>query len=164
MTKRLRGALSLLLSNFFSNLSPLNPTNSVYFHWSFCFCSILWGKMIKNAKKIHILTFSEGRKRVTTVPEQCSIRASRRALIMHKAKRTPSQLPLFPIFEVVWWSTLVVKLTVTTKFVSVFVLPCACLTFSTFKIFREICKPERSMGSALVMIVSQSAVLTSTSK
>ena len=34
----------------------------------------------------------EGRKGVTTVPEQCSIRASRIALIMHKAKRTPRQI------------------------------------------------------------------------
>ena len=31
---------------------------------------------------------------MTTVPEQCSIRASRRALIMHKAKRTPRQISL----------------------------------------------------------------------
>ena len=31
-------------------------------------------------------------KRVTTVPEQCSIRASRRDLNMHKAKRTPRQI------------------------------------------------------------------------
>ena len=31
----------------------------------------------------------------------------------------------FPIFEVVWWSTLVMKPTVATKFVSVSVLPCA---------------------------------------
>ena len=42
----------------------------------------------------HLSKFSEGRKGVTTVPEQCSIRASRRALIMHKAKRTPRQFSL----------------------------------------------------------------------
>ena len=36
------------------------------------------------------------RQRVTTVPEQCSIRASCRALIMHKAKRTPRQISLLP--------------------------------------------------------------------
>ena len=61
---------------------------------------------------------------------------------MHKAKQTPRQFHcyrrfhnqgrssdnfenLVQIFEVVWWSTLIVKLTLTTKFVSVSVLPCA---------------------------------------
>ena len=39
---------------------------------------------------------TEGRKRVTTVREQCSIRASRWALMMHKAKRTPRQISLLP--------------------------------------------------------------------
>ena len=58
-------------------------------------------------------------------------------LIMHKAKWTPRQISLLPSvsrprsiirqlrksLEVVWWSTLVVKPTVTTKFVSVSILP-----------------------------------------
>ena len=36
---------------------------------------------------------------MTTIPEQCSILASRRALIMHKAKRTPRQTSFLPSFS-----------------------------------------------------------------
>ena len=94
----------------------------------------------------HSLTAKEEENRwPPTVPEQCSIRLSRRALIMHKAKRTSRQIPLLPsvsrlkwnrqqirqfrnfgqIFKVVWWLTLIMKLTVTANFFSVSVLPCA---------------------------------------
>ena len=52
------------------------------------------GKRLLEVKVFFLHYITEGRKGVTTVPEQCSIRASRRALIMHKAKRTPRQFSL----------------------------------------------------------------------
>ena len=57
----------------------------------FSFVTSSW--QISSSKKINCLKCSEEtRKPVTTGPEQCSIRASRRALIMHKPKRTPRQI------------------------------------------------------------------------
>ena len=88
--------------------------------------------------------------------KQCTVRASCRAFNYAQGKtdtetnfvvtvgfttkvdyQTTSKIG--PIFEVVWWLTLVVKPTVTTKFVSVSVLPCALsqrLTFWEKSLFR----------------------------
>ena len=59
--------------------------------------SMLGCQKLNVGKCVRALFFSEARrKRVTAVPEQCSTRASRGALILRKAKRTPRQISLLP--------------------------------------------------------------------